>query len=158
MFLKVAGIKYETDFDFPCSPKTFKSPWITLNGEDIADSQVIIETLSKKFKVDIKWVVKLFAWLCQCVNRASSHSFSAKLSPKDKALSRCLRIMCEEHLYWVLVMVFVDLDQAFLRDLLKVPNNVVANFLFDTYSAGVNKTLRHQAYMQVSNDGLNDAD
>ena len=53
MFLRVAGIKYENDFDYPQHPVTSKSPWITINGEDIADSQRIIETLSRKFGKDL---------------------------------------------------------------------------------------------------------
>ncbi len=52
-FLRAAGIKYINDFEFPHSPETKKSPWITLDGQDVADSQIIMETLAKKFSVDM---------------------------------------------------------------------------------------------------------
>ena len=47
-FLRLAGIKYVSDFDFPLNPQTGKTPWVTLNGEDIFDSQIIVETLGRK--------------------------------------------------------------------------------------------------------------
>ena len=53
-FLRITGIKYVNDFDFPYSPDTRKSPWITLNGEDISDSQIIVETLARKFGKDLR--------------------------------------------------------------------------------------------------------
>ena len=53
-FLRMANIKYVNDFDFPKSPNTLKSPWITFNGEDIADSQVIIETLTRRLGKDLR--------------------------------------------------------------------------------------------------------
>jgi len=53
-FLRVANIKYIVDYSFPNSPETGKSPWITLDGQEIADSQVIVETLAKKFGKDFR--------------------------------------------------------------------------------------------------------
>ncbi len=47
-WLRAAGAKYVNDFEYPMSPETGKCPWITLNGEDISDSQVIVETLMKR--------------------------------------------------------------------------------------------------------------
>ncbi len=47
-WLRVVGAKYVNDYTHPTSPETGKSPWVTFNGEEISDSQVIIETLSKK--------------------------------------------------------------------------------------------------------------
>lgn len=55
-----------------------KVPWITLNGKDYADSQLIMEYLSDFFKKD----------------------FSRDLSQEQKAIATSLRIMAEEHLYW----------------------------------------------------------
>ncbi len=51
-YLRMAGIKYENDFEEFMSPKG-KSPWITINGEDIADSQLAIEHLTKVLKKDV---------------------------------------------------------------------------------------------------------
>lgn len=55
-----------------------KTPWITLNGEEIADSQLCLELLARKFHKD-----------------CSSH-----LSSEDQAIARAFHIMAEEHLYW----------------------------------------------------------
>ncbi len=41
--------RYVPDFEVPQSSKG-KSPWITVNGIDIADSQLAIEYLSKTLK------------------------------------------------------------------------------------------------------------
>ena len=40
-FLRLHDINYVNDFEEPMSDKG-KSPWITLNGENVADSQIII--------------------------------------------------------------------------------------------------------------------
>jgi hypothetical protein len=34
------------------SPDKHKSPWITVNGEDVSDSQLVIEFLAKKFGIE----------------------------------------------------------------------------------------------------------
>jgi len=80
-YLRMANIPYENDFEEPMSPKG-KTPWITLNGEDISDSQLIIEALSKKFNKD----------------------FSSHLTAQERAVARALQIMMEEHFYWGLVL------------------------------------------------------
>ena len=49
------GIKYVNDFSYPYSPDKHKSPWITVNGEDVSDSQLIIEFLAKKFGIDLRY-------------------------------------------------------------------------------------------------------
>ena len=46
--------KYVTDHEFPRSPFTGKSPWVTLNGEELHDSQLIVEALTRKFGKDCK--------------------------------------------------------------------------------------------------------
>lgn len=45
-YLRMAKIPYEVDKTDPISVKG-KSPWITLNGEHIADSQLCVEYLAK---------------------------------------------------------------------------------------------------------------
>ena len=56
--------------------------------------------------------------------------------------------MCEEHLYWILVMVFIKLDKYYMRDLMMVPNNFFSNLTFDLYGKLVNRLLYNQAYQQ----------
>ncbi len=41
-------LRYEVDFEEPMSTKG-KCPWITVNGVDVADSQLAIEYLTKEF-------------------------------------------------------------------------------------------------------------
>ena len=76
-FLRMNNIRYVTETKHFVSVKG-KTPWITINGEDIADSQHIIEYLSKHFNID----------MC------------AHLSDEERAVARSMRIMLEDHLYW----------------------------------------------------------
>eukprot|EP00095_Tigriopus_kingsejongensis_P003082 maker-scaffold664_size116482-snap-gene-0.19 protein:Tk03082 transcript:maker-scaffold664_size116482-snap-gene-0.19-mRNA-1 annotation:"hypothetical protein CGI_10007879" len=76
-YLRMAKLKYENDFKKPMSKKG-KSPWISLNGQDVADSQLAQEHIAKHFNVD----------------------FSAHLSPADKAIARGMRAILEDHLYF----------------------------------------------------------
>lgn len=80
-YLRMALIPYEIDFDEPIGPKG-KCPWITVNGEEIADSQLIIEKLGPMYGKD----------------------FSANITPEQRAVGLAMRIMVEEHLFWALVL------------------------------------------------------
>lgn len=53
-YLRMSNIKYVCDYGYPKHPKTGKSPWITINGQDIADSQLAMEFLAKKFNKDFR--------------------------------------------------------------------------------------------------------
>ena len=55
-----------------------KLPWITLNGEDYSDSELIIQKLQVKF------------------NKFPD----ADVSKEDKAVGLAMRIMMEEHMLW----------------------------------------------------------
>ena len=94
-YLRMSGIPYEVtgliinpgtdnlknfiqcDFDEPFGPKG-KTPWITLNEDEIGDSQICLELLNRKFNKD----------------------FSSHLTAEEKATARAFQIMTEEHLYW----------------------------------------------------------
>lgn len=76
-YLRMANLKYENDFTDFIGPKG-KSPFITFNGEDIADSQLIIEFLNSKLSIDL----------------------NAKLSDVDKSVAHAFRIMIENYTYW----------------------------------------------------------
>ena len=58
-----------------------KIPWITYNGEDVADSQFCIEYLNEKFGVDL----------------------NAHLTEEEKAIARAFQKMTEENLYWLAI-------------------------------------------------------
>ncbi|XP_076047865.1 failed axon connections homolog isoform X1 [Oratosquilla oratoria] len=76
-YLRMADIKYEIDCEEPMGPKG-KLPWITLNGKEMADSQLIMEELGVKYGKD----------------------FSSNLTKEQNAVSRAFLIMVDEHLYW----------------------------------------------------------
>lgn len=80
-YLRMTGIPYESDFEEPMGPKG-KSPWITLNGDEVSDSQLCMELLARKFHKDC----------------------SAHLSTEEQAIARAFQIMAEEHLYWGLLL------------------------------------------------------
>ena len=78
-FLRLHKIKYVNDFDEPMSDKN-KSPWITINGVNIADSQLIIDYLTQHFKLQI----------------------NPGLDQNALAISRAFRLLIEQDLYWAL--------------------------------------------------------
>ncbi|KAI9557766.1 GST-N-Metaxin-like protein [Daphnia sinensis] len=80
-YLRMTGIPYESDFEEPMGSKG-KCPWITLNGDEISDSQLCMELLARKFHKDC----------------------SAHLSTEEQAIARAFQIMAEEHLYWGLLL------------------------------------------------------
>ena len=43
--------RYVEDFDYPMSEKS-KSPWITINGVNVADSQFAIEHIKRELSID----------------------------------------------------------------------------------------------------------
>ena len=56
-----------------------KSPWMTYNGQEIADSQFCIEFVNKKFEVDL----------------------NTSLSERDQAVALAFRKLIEDNLYWL---------------------------------------------------------
>ena len=77
-FLRMNNIKYINDFEESMSEKK-KSPWITINGENVADSQIVVEYLTKKFNLNI----------------------NPGLTKDELVISRALRFLIEQDLYWV---------------------------------------------------------
>lgn len=78
-YLRMAKIPYQMDFTEPFGPKG-KSPWITINGESIGDSQLVMEYLGQHFNRD-----------------SSSH-----LTEEQKAVAWTFSIMIDEHICWCL--------------------------------------------------------
>lgn len=123
-FLRMANIHYICDFDAPLSPKG-KCPWITLNGEDISDSQICIERLSAHFGVDV----------------------DAGLSSEARAVSRALRVMLEERF----VMCFA-LDKFVYQDVVKFGEfwgiRGLPKFVQDKIFKGFEKAVKLEGYYQ----------
>ena len=82
-FLRMHDVKYKVDHTYPMNPVTQKSPWITFNGEDVADSQHIMEFLSEKLSLSPK--------------------YDLDANPKDKVVARGLRSILEDHFNFCMV-------------------------------------------------------
>lgn len=81
-WLRLAGVKYENvDHKMKYRSKKGQLPFIELNGEEIADSSVIIKELAQKFGKDL----------------------DVGLSNADKNVSHAMISMIENHLFWVLM-------------------------------------------------------
>ncbi|XP_042856701.1 failed axon connections homolog [Penaeus japonicus] len=80
-YLRIAEIPYQIDHEEPMGKKG-KCPWITVNGEDVADSQLIMEYLGPKFRKDL-----------------SSH-----LTAEEKAVAHSMQIMVDEYFLWCLMV------------------------------------------------------
>ncbi|XP_064105417.1 failed axon connections homolog isoform X1 [Macrobrachium nipponense] len=122
-YLRMAEIPYELDFEEPLGPKG-KCPWITWNGKDLADSQLIIEALSKHYGKD----------------------FSSHLSAEDKALGLSMRLMVEEHFFWCNVMWRWVFDPSFAVSSLTDWGTWLPFHWF--YRPVVGQLLYLEAYMQ----------
>jgi glutathione S-transferase len=80
-WLELAGIPYQQVIeDNPHKGPKKKNPWIELDGERIGDSEVIIEVLSKAYKVDV----------------------DEGLSPEQRSVGHAWRRTFEEHFHQVL--------------------------------------------------------
>merc|ERR1712088_12091 len=81
-WLKLHGIKYQ-NVDHKCKFRSKKGmlPFIELNGEEIADSNMIIETLATKFGKEMP----------------------AQLSAEQKNVQHAMVAMVENHLHWTMV-------------------------------------------------------
>jgi len=83
ILLQMAGLPYKTDLNgFFKAPKG-KLPYISGDGETVADSTFIRDHIEKKHGFD----------------------FDRGLSPTEKATGWALERMCEEHLYWLMIEV-----------------------------------------------------
>merc|ERR1712060_222532 len=81
-WLKLHGIKYQ-NIDHKCKFRSRKGmlPFIEINGDEVADSNTIIETLAKKFDKEMP----------------------AQLSQDQKNVQHAMIAMVENHLHWTIV-------------------------------------------------------
>ena len=81
-YLRLAGIDHQSVVDAtPFGAPKGKAPWIEHDGKKIGDSSFIIDYLRERFGVDP----------------------DAGLTPAERGLSRALKRMLEENLYWTMV-------------------------------------------------------
>jgi len=100
-YLRMVNIPYKYDHKDGFGPRG-KTPWISLNGEHVTDSQLIIEHLNKKFDKNL-----------------NSHYKDDKLS-----IATLVRITLEQHVFWGLVRwIFVDEGRHTVLNKMKIPMN-----------------------------------
>jgi glutathione S-transferase len=80
-YLRMAGLPYEAKSVLRPGSTTGKCPYIVIDGETIADSNLIIATLEARF----------------------GHPVDGKLTLAQRGESLAFQRMLEEHLYWVAV-------------------------------------------------------
>ncbi|XP_051974768.1 failed axon connections homolog [Xyrauchen texanus] len=78
-YLRMADLPYHNYFDGKLSPQG-KMPWIAYNQEQVCGTEFIIDFLEEKLGVNL----------------------NSNLSPQEKAISRAITKMVEEHFYWMI--------------------------------------------------------
>uniref|UniRef100_A0A0P4WCJ7 GST C-terminal domain-containing protein n=1 Tax=Scylla olivacea TaxID=85551 RepID=A0A0P4WCJ7_SCYOL len=79
-FLRLANIRYKIDEETPFGPKG-KCPWITINREDIADSEMVLDDLTERFNVQL----------------------DSQLETREAAVVESARVLADEHLFWCVI-------------------------------------------------------
>ena len=74
-FLRMANIQYIVDTEEPQGRKRDKCPWITINGIELSDSELIMDYLTNHF----------------------NNPIPEKLTPAEHAVGRAVQIMLDEH-------------------------------------------------------------
>jgi len=75
-YCRMAGVTYVIDLEEPMGTKN-KSPWITINGVEVMDSELILDYLEKHFNRPLPATVKL--------------------TPEQAACGRSVQVMLDEH-------------------------------------------------------------
>ncbi|KAF0293161.1 Failed axon connections [Amphibalanus amphitrite] len=82
-YCRMAGIAYVIDTEEPMGGKLM-SPWITINGEEINDSELILDYLEKHFNKPV--------------------AATEKLTPAQRAVGRITQVMLDEHTMGLIAM------------------------------------------------------
>ncbi|KAK4293102.1 hypothetical protein Pmani_034175 [Petrolisthes manimaculis] len=120
-FLRLANIKYEVDTKTPFGPKG-KCPWVSINGDDLTDSEFVIDDLSSRFGV----------------------SLDGHLDTQRAAILEAVRIMADEHLFWCVVTwrYWLDKCHTFLTT---QQLGTVTTFMFPRFMvSGIKKKAQQQ--------------
>lgn len=130
-YLRMAGIEYEVDHTQPSSSKG-KTPWLTFRKEDVADSQFCVELLAEKLDKNL----------------------DKNMSDEQKAVSRAVRLMLEDHYYWCYVTLEFAHNKA--KNLKAIsPPFPAPSFLQGFIWNKIVGTISKQAQAQVNIKSLN---
>ncbi|XP_055046250.2 failed axon connections homolog [Misgurnus anguillicaudatus] len=140
-YLRMADLPYQNYFDGKLSPQG-KMPWIAYNQEQVCGTDFIIDFLEEKLGVNL----------------------NSNLSPQEKAISRAITKMVEEHFYWTIAYCqWVDnveetqkmlATNGPLSDLLKwilsqVTGGIVKQ---EMYGHGIGRFSKEEVYTQMEKD------
>ncbi|XP_050717246.1 failed axon connections homolog isoform X1 [Eriocheir sinensis] len=121
VFLRLANIQYKVDEKSPFGPKR-KCPWITINGEDIADSEFILEDLTQRFNVQM----------------------DSQLEDREAAVLEAARVLADEHLFWCVIIWRYWLDGC-ITFLKTQTYSKVMNWIFTLFMKnGIRKRAKEQ--------------
>ncbi|XP_076342300.1 failed axon connections-like [Tachypleus tridentatus] len=130
-WLRMTGLKYENvDHRLKYKSKKGQLPFVELNGTEIADSDIIISELTKKFEKDI----------------------DADLSIDQKNISHAFNSMLNNHTSWVMrwwrythPSQFLKTAQLDVKQVLnsKLPKGVLQFFFKMGFKSNVKKTIGH---------------
>ncbi|EDV29345.1 Failed axon connections-like protein [Trichoplax sp. H2] len=99
-YLRMAKIKYCNDFSMTFGKRKGKIPWIELNGEEIEDTNFIMDHLNEFFQVDL----------------------DKDLSDEDRAKAHALKRMMEENTRWASITNVRFQNSAHISHTLKAAN------------------------------------
>ncbi|XP_059083252.1 failed axon connections-like [Tigriopus californicus] len=122
-YLRMKDIKYEVDTEHPMGPKS-KVPWMTLNGKDIADSQMALEALMK----------------------ARNEEIDGHLTPQEKAIARAFLVLNEDHLYWVMASDRFQPENMKFMSTFSPPMPGVPGFLQGAMTKFIQRGIKKQTY------------
>jgi len=88
-WLRMANIKYVIDNDEPKSASKGKCPWITINGIELSDSELIIDYLTQHFNQPVP----------------------DTLSARDRGIGRAVQLMLDEHTILVVAYKRYQIDR-----------------------------------------------
>ncbi|XP_010900348.1 failed axon connections homolog isoform X1 [Esox lucius] len=140
-YLRMVDLPYQNYFDGKLSPQG-KMPWIEYNKQQVSGSEFIIDFLEEKLGVNL----------------------NKNLSPQDRAVSRAVTKMVEEHFYWTIAYCqWVDnLEETQkmlsvtgpLSDLLKwILSHLNASMVQrEMYGHGIGRFSKEQVYQLMEKD------
>lgn len=120
-FLRVTGQEYTNDLVKWKGPKG-KAPWMTIEGKATPDSQGCIEVLAEK--------------------NPEACDLDKDLSAEQKAIYRSMRLMLEDHLYFIVALTRFDKKNKkwMAENFMKIPG--VPGFLQGLVRMAIGKNLR----------------
>lgn len=122
-YLRMRDVKYEVDTEHPMGPKS-KVPWITLNGKDIADSQLALEALMK----------------------ARNEEIDSHLSSQEKAIARAFMILNEDRFYWIMASDRFQPENVKFMNTFQPPMPGMPGFLQGAMTKYIQRGIRKQTY------------